>query len=223
MSRLILVLGMHRSGTSLVTKSLECLGVSLGDRADWSGPDNETGFHEDQDILAINEAVLKRYGARWDTPTLDMKRQAIITDLHILAKRTLAAKLQRYPLFGLKDPRMCRLLPFWIPIFRVLGCEIGAVQVWRSPFDIASSLVRRNGRTLAYWMRLDAEYTMELGRALPIKDGFPEWPIASVSYESLIGLHPDTEVRHIAKILHLPVDQGRLAWFCSEFVRHPNG
>lgn len=214
------MLGMHRSGTSLVCKSLECLGVELGDRAEWSAPDNPQGFHEDLDILAINEAVLKRYGADWDTHELDLSKPAIITDLRILAKRTLEAKLRRYPLWGLKEPRMCRLLPFWAPIFKQIGCEVGVVQVWRSPFDIAKSLVKRNGRTLAYWMRLDVEYTIAIGKGLPKQDGFPEWPIASVSYESMaIGLHPDTEVRHIAKILKLNVDQQKLAWFCKEFVR----
>ena len=54
MSRIILVLAMHRSGSSLVTKSLECLGVELGDRAEWYGEDNVSGFWEDLDILAIN-------------------------------------------------------------------------------------------------------------------------------------------------------------------------
>ena len=104
MSRLIIVLGMHRSGSSLVTKGLECLGVSLGDRADWSAPDNPTGFHEDLDILAIDEAVLKRCGSAWDQP-LDLGRAVFLSDLEVVAKRTLGDKLERFPLFGSRKIR----------------------------------------------------------------------------------------------------------------------
>ena len=59
-SRIILILGPHRSGTSLVAKSMTCLGAALGERAEWYGPDNPSGFWEHQDVLAINEAILRR-------------------------------------------------------------------------------------------------------------------------------------------------------------------
>jgi hypothetical protein len=221
MSRLIIVLGMHRSGSSLVTKSLECLGVSLGDRADWTAPDNPTGFHEDLDILAIDEAVLKRCGSAWDQP-LDLGRAVFLSDLEVVAKRTLGDKLERFPLFGVKDPRLCRLLPFWLPVINRIGCDVGVVQVFRTPFAIADSLVKRNGRDRSYWLKMEQEHHRCAGLAIPKKDGFPLWPIASVSYESMCGLHPDIEVRHIAKELGLTVDQEKLAQFCSEFVRKPN-
>jgi hypothetical protein len=52
---------MHRSGTSLVTKSLEALGVELGPRSSWGGADNPN-FAEDLDVLALDEAALAAFG-----------------------------------------------------------------------------------------------------------------------------------------------------------------
>ena len=57
--RLIVVLGMHRSGTSAITKSLELLGVGLGSELHPAGFDNPKGFWEDRDCLEINERLLK--------------------------------------------------------------------------------------------------------------------------------------------------------------------
>ena len=61
------VLGMHRSGTSLLTSLLELAGCSLGpsDRRGGSGQDNPRGFHENHDVVLLNEAALAATGGRW--------------------------------------------------------------------------------------------------------------------------------------------------------------
>lgn len=213
MSRLILVLGMHRSGTSLIARSLQCLGVNLGERAEWTGPDNPSGFWEDQDILAIDDAVLARYGARWDTVSLDLSRPVVISDLSAMARRVLADKLDRYPIFGIKDPRMCRLLPFWKPVFKHLQCEVAIVRVWRSTQEVVRSLVQRN--------HISPKDAFELVSAheLAVEEDYDEtWPEAVISYHSMVS-HPAHEVRYMAHKLSLPVDEERLSQFEREFVR----
>jgi hypothetical protein len=52
--KIIVVLGMHRSGTSALTRGLSTLGVGLGDTLHPAGSDNPTGFWEDRDIIAFN-------------------------------------------------------------------------------------------------------------------------------------------------------------------------
>ena len=57
-SKLVVVLGMHRSGTSAITRGLEVLGVNLGDNLYPAAIDNPKGFWEDNDFLGINEELL---------------------------------------------------------------------------------------------------------------------------------------------------------------------
>jgi hypothetical protein len=56
--KLIVVLGMHRSGTSTVTKSLELMGVGLGANLHPAGFDNPKGFWEDRERIEINDKLL---------------------------------------------------------------------------------------------------------------------------------------------------------------------
>ena len=57
-----MVLGMHRSGTSAITKGLEVLGVNLGDNLLPPKDDNPKGFFEDRDLVNLNERVLEKIG-----------------------------------------------------------------------------------------------------------------------------------------------------------------
>ena len=66
--RAVVVLGMHRSGTSLATRGLECLGVELGeDLLGPSTPENPEGFFEDVALLELSERVLDVLGLGWDS------------------------------------------------------------------------------------------------------------------------------------------------------------
>lgn len=61
--RLVIVLGMHRSGTSALSRSLMALGLSLGQSLLDPQPDNPLGYWEDREIVAINEEVLASSGS----------------------------------------------------------------------------------------------------------------------------------------------------------------
>ena len=64
----LLVLGMHRSGTSALTRVLNLLGASLGDDLMPPGDDNPLGFWEHQGIVSVHEALLVALERRWDDP-----------------------------------------------------------------------------------------------------------------------------------------------------------
>lgn len=155
MTRLVLILGMHRSGTSAIASALRSLGVDFGDRLLGPHESNPEGHFEDIDLLNTNERVLESVGSRWDRispPDLARVPQGLVNTARFELKR----KVDRYPIFGLKDPRMCRLLPFWKPIFAELGCGVSCVHVVRNPLSVADSLQRRNGigpeRALYLWL-----------------------------------------------------------------------
>ena len=66
--QVVLVLGPHRSGTSLVAAAMETAGFELGTREPWSNDDNPKGFFENERVIAFNDHLLKRLGGRWDNP-----------------------------------------------------------------------------------------------------------------------------------------------------------
>lgn len=146
--RLIVVLGMHRSGTSAITKSLELLGVNLGDNLYPASFDNPKGFWEDQECIAINEQLLNHLGSghdrlnlAWDAISADSKiSQLRLTAIHLIARKLSISG----GIWGFKDPRMCRLLGFWKDVFLSLDCEVSFVIAVRNPVSVAISLAARN-------------------------------------------------------------------------------
>jgi hypothetical protein len=64
----VLVLGMHRSGTSALTGILNILGADLGLNMMKAAEDNERGFFENRSIYNINEKILESLGSSWDSP-----------------------------------------------------------------------------------------------------------------------------------------------------------
>lgn len=62
------MLGIHRSGTSALMKTVSFVGVSLGKDLAAPRPDNPTGFWEHRGIVAQHDALLSRLGSYWDDP-----------------------------------------------------------------------------------------------------------------------------------------------------------
>jgi glycosyltransferase involved in cell wall biosynthesis len=144
--KIIVVLGMHRSGTSALTRGLSTLGVGLGDTLHPAGSDNPTGFWEDRDIIAFNNKLLSSLGSAYDRVGLtDVDFDHPVFDiLYEEAKLLLTQKTENVELWGMKDPRLARLLVFWKKLFRDLGIEAAYVIALRNPLNVAESLLRRN-------------------------------------------------------------------------------
>ena len=164
----ILVTGMHRSGTSAVTRVLGLLGCALPRVESESAPDNERGFWENPAIRDLNDRILASAGSAWDDwEPFDPRWYAspIAGEFRDGARAILEGEFADGRLFVLKDPRVCRLLPFWIDAVRSFGAEPFMVSPIRNPLDVAASLEERNGIHpsigLLMWLRhvLDAEAT----------------------------------------------------------------
>jgi hypothetical protein len=163
----ILVLGMHRSGTSALTRALGLCGAELP--AHLIEPDaatNETGFWEPRELVALNDAVLASAGSYWhDLRSLPAGwfGTHAAAEFRRRAAALLSAELGRSALSVVKDPRLCRLLPLWRPVLAELGIEPRIVILVRNPLEVAASVNRRDhfgeGKALLLWLRhlLDAE------------------------------------------------------------------
>lgn len=161
-SRCVVVLGMHRSGTSAVTRVLNLLGVAVGAPGRLMGPkagDNDKGFYEHFEIARLNNRLLRKLGGSWDAPpdlAAGWHEAGALDDLRAEAAEILREEFSGMSLWGFKDPRACLTLPFWRPL---LG-EASFVICHRSPLEIAASLHRRNRlpveRGVALWRRYAA-------------------------------------------------------------------
>jgi len=161
----VLILGMHRSGTSALTRALNLLGVELGhDLMAAAADNNETGFWEHQGVVDAHEALMAELGMRWDDPRA-MPENWLTSEAARTARETITEILDREfsdtPLWGVKDPRLCRLLPLWLPILEARGDRVSIVHMVRNPLEIARSLERRDGtprgRGLLLWLRHQIE------------------------------------------------------------------
>jgi hypothetical protein len=144
----ILVIGMHRSGTSAVTRGLEVLGVNLGTRLRSPRTENPKGFWEDLDFNAINTDVLQSFGLEWHTPgRIDpiALRSSRLLPLMDRATAFLDKKFAANGIIGLKDPRASRVLPFWEKVFERSEVAASYVIACRNPLSVAKSLAARDG------------------------------------------------------------------------------
>jgi hypothetical protein len=154
----VVVVGMHRSGTSAVTGAIGALGFSSVSAADRMSPHDSNPEHwESLSIALHNDAILAHFGGTWDAPPVlpqGWERDKGLPD-QAAASELLAAA---YPHPGpsvWKDPRVCLVLPYWR---EVLHAPMAAVLVWRAPLAVARSLRRRNGTTLPYGVALWERY-----------------------------------------------------------------
>jgi hypothetical protein len=162
----ILVLGMHRSGTSALTRVLNLLGCDLPNTLMPAGPHNETGHWESNTIYKFNNRILESSGSAWhdwtelnpgwfQSPKADEFRDE--------ALKILESEFGSSHLFALKDPRICRLFPFWRDILEQSGVQPLVISPVRNPLEVAASLQKRDGfePSLGHlvWLRhvLDAE------------------------------------------------------------------
>lgn len=177
----IIVLGMHRSGTSAFSGVLGILGVNLGTDLLDARKENPKGFYENRKIIQLNEQLLEKLDSAadsvhalpegwWDTKALNP----------LIAEATRLVKMEfgDTSILGMKDPRLCRLLPFWKRVFRELEIEPCFVIPLRNPLETAASLKKlRHGfpveRTLMLWVThmFEAElYSREFPRVFVFFD-----------------------------------------------------
>jgi glycosyltransferase involved in cell wall biosynthesis len=218
LSRIITVLGMHRSGTSAITRGLMVLGVRLGDQLHPAWIDNPKGFWEDKDCIGINEELLALLGSAYDK--LDLGLQIPISDPRVLSLRVRAAELLRGKLqqggglWGFKDPRTCRLLPFWQPLLQATGSSLAFVICLRNPMSVARSLNKRND------IAFEKGYLLWLQHVLPVlQNTAGPWPRVVVEYDRLIAA-PRSELLRIAQSLALDLGgcDSELDAYVDEFL-----
>jgi hypothetical protein len=224
---IIVVLGMHRSGTSAITRGLMVLGVELGDHLMPPAPnDNDKGFFEDIDVNAINVELYRSLENHPNWHTLaPVPRSELLhekkTPLRLRAVELLRSRLETVDCFGIKDPRICRMLPFWQSVFEHLQLNVSYVIAVRNPISVARSLGRRNNFSpeKCHYLWLD-----HILPSVLLTQGAPR---VLVDYDLLLA-DPKKQISKIAINLGLikRLDPARLIDFSQNFLdnklRHAN-
>ncbi len=225
-ARMILCLGPHRTGTSAVTAALAALGAVTGIAEVYANEENAKGFFEHADLIALNERILAALGGAWDSagfqggPAIAAAGRAL-DPLRAEALGFLRRTFRPGQTALLKDPRLCVLLDFWLPVIAEAGfSRIDMVHVLRDPLAAALSQQRRTRRRPEYY-----DFGVELpeGAALWLScmgqmwDGFDRGRHLVVSFDALLD-QPAATLQRLAGFAGLPSDPGRIAAFSTGFL-----
>ena len=183
--RVFVVLGMHRSGSSLAAKLLRDLGVGLGGPLMSGNISNPEGYFEHVGVVDAHEAAMREMGISWDTcwtvsresPNLPSKARE---DTRVRLETIVAAELEANAgAWGFKDPRTLRFLPLWIEIFEDLGVEPVWLLCVRDPRAVAASLFARDRIPLVIgellWIEHNLEALRHLGPRLSLILRYERW------------------------------------------------
>jgi hypothetical protein len=220
---IVLVLGMHRSGTSLCSHLLSALGVDMADELPGPGktslePDNPRGHWERWEIVEFHDRIFRLFNrdyfgrfhdfalpvAWWAEPRVTQIRREIVAFLETRMG-------DGY--FGFKDPRTVRLMPVWHQIFNELKLAPKVVLCLRNPAQVARSLNARDG--------LDPEIG-EYRWLVHMIDFFrycSNFDYCAIKYEDWFA-NPAVNIEKLKKFLDLPWQQSEadLALLLSDVV-----
>ena len=187
---IVIVLGMHRSGTSLLANILHLLGVDMIDQPTRASAKNETGFWERPDVVAIHDEILATLGVPVNSPAHAVPfasgwwRSVEIRPLKEKLRGLLAEHLRhvRRP-WGFKDPRTCRLLPLWGEILEELDVSPRFVWALRHPAESSRSMTEKNpahrpipvAQSEVMWLAYNYDILRYAGRHWPLVVPYEAW------------------------------------------------
>lgn len=215
--QVIVVLGMHRSGTSAVARGLKALGVELGNNLISPMPDNEKGFWEDVEISELSEDVLATLGCTWHSLRLIEPDEQIgpkTAPLRLRAIELISKKFGESDVFGFKNPRICRLLPFWQQVFEHLKLEDKYVISIRNPLSVAKSLGARNG------FSAEKSHLLWLEHVIPSLSWTQGKPRVVIDYDRLLS-NPVPQMKRVASSLGIVIDDAaikELSLYAEDFL-----
>jgi len=202
--RVLLVLGMHRSGTSALAGLLCQQGFQPPHNLDRDDINNPTGYWEPQMIRAFHNRLLEGAQSSWDDPLLPLlpwqplNLEAALEDL----EQALAADFPTLDPHAavqlIKDPRQCWLLPIWSALFERRPFQVSVVLVVRQPEEVAASLLSRDQLPLDRALLLWLSHTLEAERATR------QLPRLVLSYAQLLE-DPTEVVQRCQQLAGLPI------------------
>jgi|CXWL01.1.fsa_nt_gi hypothetical protein len=196
----VLVLGMHRSGTSALARVLSIMGAGLPKGILGAGQSNESGHWEPEHLMSYDDQLIAELGSSWqDWRPLEFHKLPVRRREEIEAEiaNLIAAEYGDAPLFVVKEPRICRFAPLFVAALSAADIDTRIVLAIRNPLEVAESLATRDamprGESYLLWLRhvLDAEAgTRDQPRVvIAYHDLLDDWRSAVSCVSEAFGLH----------------------------------
>jgi len=227
----IVVLGMHRSGTSALTGMLQMLGIELGNEILAPSDENIKGFFENIDILNLNEKILSENNSSWDDTNYNLiidseKKEKYVSE----AKKIIEDNFSYNKIFVIKDPRLCITFPIWEQALAELNIMIKIILPYRNPFETAKSLKKRDGfsteKSLLLWTKyfyLSELYTRKYKRIFIGFDELVQDTLAQIeTIKKFVGIRKKNNdiLKFIEKDLkHQNISFDNIKEYLPSFVR----
>jgi GT2 family glycosyltransferase len=194
----IAIVGMHRSGTSMLAHLLAACGVDLGPEDELLAANefNRDGYWENRYVVALNDQLLEFFGGSWDAPPSAPSPELVDGAVEQFGASALEVleRLRTSAVWGWKDPRTTLTVAFW----RRLLPDLRLVAALRDPVEVALSLQRRGATSPTLALRLWLEYN---ARVAALVD---EGDVVISAYDAFFR-DPETELRRVLTGLGLPV------------------
>jgi len=203
MNRAVLILGMHRSGTSSLTGILEKAGLYLGNVSK-ENAHNPKGNQENPRIMRLHESLFLNSGGTWDNPP----ETILWSDEPKKERDDILREYLHAPLWGFKDPRTVLVLNGWLEVLS----NVSFVGTFRHPVSVALSLARRNGFSFTKSFRLWKFYNEKLLQYHE-QYGFP-----MVSFDLPLDAYEE-KVKRLCLMLELAI-QNKAFEFFDNSLRH---
>ena len=214
-NKLAIVIGMHRSGTSVISRALRVFGVKHGNDL-IIGFDNKKGHWEDRDLASMNEKLLNHIHKSWYSLTA-LSQQDIDTlltsELREEARVRLNHKIIQHSAFGFKDPRTTLLLNFWHQILTDLGLAPTIILAIRRPSATIMSLKKRNQLSDLHCEYLWINYNLN---AIDYLTNC-KFDFAVVDYDAML-LNPYEQLNRISRSTKLKIVESELIAFSEVFL-----
>jgi GT2 family glycosyltransferase len=208
MKTVLCIAGMHRSGTSMITRLLHLCGLYLGNESKIikPAPDNPEGFWENTDFVKINDLILSKFEAGWDLlPTMSSGWETSEIDSSVRSQAAdLINQFENKLFWGWKDPRNSITLPFWMPLIP----DLKVVICLRNPLDVAKSLTRRGHNSIQFGFNLWCAYNQKLIDVIPFEKRL------ITHYDSYFD-DPQSELKRLLEFAGVSADRKMIQSACS--------
>jgi hypothetical protein len=215
----LLVLGMHRSGTSAITRILNLMGAELPKQMVGAKLGNESGHWEPEQLVLLHDQMLTEVGSSWrDLRPLDLAQLSGDRLAHFKSeiKSIIREEFGSASVFVLKDPRICRFIGVYKAVLSELDVRLQPIFIIRNPLEVSASLSARDNISSAHglllWLRhcLDVEkHTRNMSRVF-------------VSYDCVVN-HTEDVITYLRESLRnylpLPPNSAEINNFIIQFIR----
>ena len=197
----LVVLGMHRSGTSALSRVLNLCGASLPEKLLTPKHNNPRGFWEPEDVIDLNERTLRLLGGAWHRVGFDLPMEGDLVETFVDdAVAMLASEYGDHETILIKDPRICVLAPLWHKALLAAGYRPAYVVPVRNPMEVAQSLHARGDMSVPEGLALWLSY---MQRVMKFAATYPD--VMYIRFADLLDNWRGV-IGRIAERLELPLD-----------------